>query len=181
MPVPGDLVHTGGTRMATWGVITMLLGVFAVFTPMLTGFSILLLLGVLVMAAGVMRMLWAFKAGSVGRGLLMFVLGLLTLAVGSLLLVNPLFAAVSVTILLTAYLVVDGAAELYAGIQRRPDAGWGWLTVGGVVSILLGILIWRQAPLAGVWAIGLFLGIKLFFVGLMMMTVGGTLRGIAKG
>ena len=177
----GDLVHQGGTRMATWGVITMLLGVFAMFTPMLTGFSILLLLGVIVMAAGIMRMVWAFKAGSVGRGLLMFVLGLLTLAVGFLLLVNPLFAAVSVTILLTLYLVVDGAAEIYAGIQRRPDAGWGWLTVGGVVSILLGVLIWRQAPLAGVWAIGLFLGIKLFFVGLMMMTVGGTLRGIAKG
>jgi uncharacterized membrane protein HdeD (DUF308 family) len=181
MPAPGDLVHTGGTRMATWGAITMLLGVFAMFTPMLTGLSILLLLGLIVMAAGILRMLWAFKAGSVGRGLLMFVLGLLTLAVGFLLLVNPLFAAVSVTILLTAYLVVDGAAEIYAGIQRRPDAGWGWLTVGGVVSILLGVLIWRQAPLAGVWAIGLFLGIKLFFVGLMMMTVGGTLRGIAKG
>jgi uncharacterized membrane protein HdeD (DUF308 family) len=178
MTGPGELVHKGGTRMATWGVITMLLGLFAMFTPMLTGFSILLLLGVIVMAAGIMRMLWAFKAGSVGRGLLMFVLGLLTLAVGLLLLVNP---AVSVTILLTVYLVVDGAAELYAGFQRRPDAGWGWLTVGGVVSILLGILIWRQAPLAGVWAIGLFLGIKLFFVGLMMMTVGGTLRGIAKG
>jgi uncharacterized membrane protein HdeD (DUF308 family) len=180
MTAPGDLVHTGGTRMATWGVITMLLGVFAMFTPMITGFSILLLLGVLVMAAGIMRMLWAFKAGSVGRGLLMFVLGLLTLVVGFLLLVNPVFAAVSVTILLTAYLVVDGAAEIYAGIQRRPDAGWGWLTVGGVVSILLGVLIWRQAPLAGVWAIGLFLGIKLFFVGLMMMTVGGTLRGVAE-
>jgi len=181
MTGPGDLVHKGGTRMATWGVLTMLLGVFAMFTPMLTGFSILLLLGLIVMAAGIMRMVWAFKAGSVGRGLLMFVLGLLTLVVGFLLLVNPLFAAVSVTILLTAYLVVDGAAEVYAGIQRRPDAGWGWLLVGGIISVLLGVLIWRQAPLAGVWAIGLFLGIKLFFVGLMMMTVGGTLRGVAKG
>jgi len=181
MSGPADLVRKGGTRMTTWGILTMALGVFAMFTPMLTGFSILLLLGILVMAAGLMRMLWAFKAGSVGRGVLMLVLGLLTLAVGLLLVVNPVFAAVSVTILLTIYLVVDGAAELVAGFQLRPAAGWGWLTFGGIVSILLGVMIWRQAPLAGVWAIGLFLGIKLFFVGLMMMTVGGTLRGIAKG
>ena len=181
MSESSDRVQQGGTRMTTWGVLTMLLGVFAMATPMLTGFSILLLLGILVMAAGIMRMIWAFKAGSVGRGLLMFVLGLLTIAVGFLLLVNPVFAAVSVTILLTLYLVVDGVAELYAGIQRKPASGWGWLTVGGVVSILLGVMIWRQAPLAGVWALGLFLGIKLFFVGLMMMTVGGTLRGVAKG
>lgn len=180
MAAVAERVHTGGTRMTTWGILTMVLGVIAMVTPMLTGFSILLLLGVIVMAAGVLRMIWAFKAGSVGRGLLMFVLGLLTLAVGLLLLVNPVFAAVSVTILLTIYLLVDGVAEIYAGLQRKPDAGWGWLTIGGVVSVLLGVMIWRQAPLAGVWALGLFLGIKLFFVGLMMMTVGGTLRNIAK-
>ena len=180
MPTPGDLVHTGGTRMTTWGVLTLVLGVVAMFTPMVTGFSILLLLGLLVMAAGIIRMIWAFKAGSVGRGLLMFVLGLLTLVVGLLLLANPVFAAVSVTILLTFYFVVDGVAEIYAGLQRRPDAGWGWLTIGGVVSILLGVMIWRQAPLAGVWALGLFLGIKLFFVGLMMLTVGGTLRRLGN-
>jgi len=180
MSGPNDVAHKGGTRMTTWGVITMLLGVFAMFTPMLTGFSLLLLLGVVVMAAGILRMIWAFKAGSVGRGMLMFVLGLLTLAVGLLLLVNPVFAAMSVTILLTLYLVVDGVAEVYAGVQRKPEAGWGWLVVGGVVSVLLGVMIWRQSPLAGVWAIGLFLGIKLFFVGLMMMTVGSTLRGMAK-
>ena len=180
MSGPGNLAQQGGTRMTTWGIITIVLGVIAMIMPMMTGFSILLILGIIVMAAGLMRMIWAFKAGSVGRGLLMFVLGLLTLAVGLLLVANPIFAAVSVTILLTVYLVVDGAAEVYAGVQRKPDAGWGWLTFGGVVSIVLGVMIWRQAPLAGVWAIGLFLGIKLFFVGLMMMTVGGTLRGIAK-
>ena len=55
MPTPGDLVHTGGTRMTTWGVLTLVLGVVAMFTPMVTGFSILLLLGLLVMAAGIIR------------------------------------------------------------------------------------------------------------------------------
>jgi uncharacterized membrane protein HdeD (DUF308 family) len=51
---------------------------------------------------------------------------------------------------------------------------------GGIVSILLGIMMWRQFPLAGAWAIGILLGIKLFFVGLIMVTTGSTLRSLAK-
>jgi hypothetical protein len=35
---------------------------------------------------------------------------------------------------------------------------------GGVVSVLLGIMIWRQFPLSGAYAIGVLVGIKLFFV-----------------
>jgi uncharacterized membrane protein HdeD (DUF308 family) len=40
--------------------------------------------------------------------------------------------------------------------------------------------IWRQFPLSGVWAIGILLGIKLFFVGLTMVTAGSAVRSMAK-
>jgi uncharacterized membrane protein HdeD (DUF308 family) len=52
----------------------------------------------------------------------------------------------------------------------KPGTGWGWLLFGGIVSILLGIIIWRQFPLSGVFAIGILFGIKLFFNGLLMVT-----------
>jgi uncharacterized membrane protein HdeD (DUF308 family) len=48
------------------------------------------------------------------------------------------------------------------------------------VSIWLGIIIRRQFPLSGVWAIGILLGIKLFFVGLIMVTGGSVVRSMAK-
>jgi len=51
--------------------------------------------------------------------------------------------------------------------------------VHGVVSVVPGVPTWRQAPLAGVWALGRFPGIKPCFVGLMMLTVGGRLQRIA--
>jgi uncharacterized membrane protein HdeD (DUF308 family) len=52
--------------------------------------------------------------------------------------------------------------------------------LGGLVSIVLGVMIWRQSPLAGVWVLGLFVGIKLVFAGIMMLTLGGAVKAVAK-
>jgi uncharacterized membrane protein HdeD (DUF308 family) len=173
-------VKTGARRMTTLGVVAIILGILAVLMPFVAGASATLLVGVLVLAAGIVRIVWAFGSGSFGRGLLRFVLGVLTLLCGVALLANPLFAMGVLTILLAIYLFVDGISEIVAGFKRRPQLGWLWMLIGGVVSILLGIFIWRQFPLSGIWAIGVLLGIKLFFIGLMMITAGSMMRSVSK-
>ena len=47
---------------------------------------------------------------------------------------------------------------------------------GGVLSFTLGLMIWRQYPLSGPMAIGILIGLKLFFAGITMLTVGSVLR-----
>ena len=173
-------VKTGARRMTTLGVVAIILGILAVLMPFLAGASAMLLLGVLVLAGGVVRIIWAFGSDSVGKGLLKFAIGALTLLAGIILLANPLFAMGVLTIFLAIYLFVDGISEIVAGFKRRPHLGWLWMLIGGVVSILLGIFIWRQFPLSGIWAIGVLLGIKLFFIGLMMIMAGSVMRSVSK-
>jgi uncharacterized membrane protein HdeD (DUF308 family) len=110
----------------------------------------------------------------------MFVIGGLTLLCGIALLANPLFASGVLTIMLALYFIIDGILEIAAAMRLRPEAGWGWMLFGGIVSILLGAVIWSQFPLSGIWAIGILLGIKLFFVGLIMVTSGSALRSMSK-
>jgi len=126
------------------------------------------------------RLIWAFQAGSLGRGLLMFAIGLLTLLAGLALLAHPLFASGVLTIMLAFYFILDGIGEIAAGIKVRPADGWGWMLFGGIVSIWLGLMIWGQFPLSGMWAIGILLGIKLFFVGLIMVTAGSAVKALTK-
>jgi uncharacterized membrane protein HdeD (DUF308 family) len=96
-------------------------------------------------------------------------------------LAHPLFAAGVLTILLAVYFILDGIGELAAGIRLRPAHGWGWLLLGGIVSILLGLMIWGlQFPLSGLCAVGILLGIKLFFIGLIMVTAGSAVSSIAE-
>src|SRR5215218_4657066 len=99
-------------RMTTFGIIAIILGFLCMAAPIVTGLSIALLLGVLVLVAGVVRLVWAFQAGSLGEGILKFLLAGLTLVCGLLLVANPLFAAGFLTILLSLYFIVDGVSEI---------------------------------------------------------------------
>ena len=175
-----EAAKSGGKSMTFFGVIAIILGMLSMMMPGLTGVSVIYLLGMIVLVAGIVRLIWAFQAGSLGRGLLMFAVGLLTLLTGLALLAHPLFASGVLTVMLAFYFILDGIGELAAGIRLRPANGWGWLLFGGIVSIWLGLMIWRQFPLSGVWAIGILLGIKLFFIGLIMVTAGSAARSITK-
>ena len=172
-------IKAGGRNMTIFGVITIILGILAMLAPGLTGMSVVLVVGIFVIGGGIVRMIWAFQAGSVGRGVLMFAIGGLTSLCGIILVANPIFAAGVLTIILAIYFVVDGICEIAASFQLKPRSGWGWMLFAGIVSILFGIMIWGQFPLSGAWAIGILLGIKLFFVGLIMITGGSVVRSAA--
>ncbi len=174
-----DAAGRGGKRMSRLGIVTMVLGFLVMLAPVLVGFSLLWILGLLVAGAGLCRMFWAFQTGSLGKGVLVFAIGGLTLLAGIALLANPYLASGVLTIVLAIYFVVDGAAEIGSAFGQPPGSGRGWLLFGGAVSILLGIIIWRQCPLSGVWAIGVLIGIKLFFGGMIMVAAGSTVRAAA--
>jgi uncharacterized membrane protein HdeD (DUF308 family) len=165
-----------GKRMTTFGIIAIILGILAMIAPVVAGLSIALFLGVLVVIGGVVRLVWAFQAGSLGEGILKFLLAGLTLVCGMMLVANPLFASGFLTILLALYFIVDGVSEIAVGLGSRR----GWFIFAGAVSILLGVLLWAQFPLSGAWALGILLGIKLLFIGLIMIMGGSAARSMAS-
>jgi uncharacterized membrane protein HdeD (DUF308 family) len=172
---------TSGARKTTiFGIIVMILGVLALLSPSVTGLTIATAVGFLVVTAGILRMIWAFGAGSLGGGLVVFAIGALTLLCGIALVSHPMFASGLLTFLLIGYFILDGIFELVVAFKIKPATGWGFVLVGGIVSIVLGIMMWRQFPIAGAWAIGVLLGIKLIFVGLIMVTAGSAIKSLAR-
>jgi uncharacterized membrane protein HdeD (DUF308 family) len=90
---------------------------------------------------------------------------LLYLAVGILLLVNPLEGALALTIVLAVFLIVEGIFKIITALRVRDHDGWGWLLASGIMSVILGLLIWAEWPASGLWVIGLLVGIQLRFTG----------------
>lgn len=174
-----DTVANGGKNTKLIGIITIILGILSIAAPLVAGVSIAVLVGLLVLVGGIARMVWAFQASSLGKGLLGFAIGLLTLICGVALVTDPLLASGFLTIMLAAYFLVDGAFEIAAAFQLRPASGWGWLLAAGALSLLLGLMIWQQFPLSGAWAIGVLLGVKLLFVGMIMIGTGSPARSSA--
>ena len=167
-------------RTTILGMISIILGILAMIMPGMTGLSVLMVLGVLVLIGGIVRIIWAFQAESLGKGILRFAIGGLTIICGIILIGNPIFTSGLVTILLALYFILDGISEIVAGFRNGPGTGGIWLLFGGVISILLGLVLWAQYPLSGAWALGILLGIKLFMAGLIMVAAGSVVRSIAK-
>ena len=95
-------------------------------------------------------------------------------------LANPMFLLASLTLILAFYFLFDGISECIAAFQVKPEQGWVWLLIGGIASMALGIMIWRQFPSSAIWAIGLLVGIRLLFAGMSMIMLGSVGRAAAK-
>jgi len=127
---------------------------------------------VLITAAGLAMTVYAFKAGSFGRGLLQFLFGGITVLCGVAMFVTPILSMFGLTGLLMAYFVVDGLFAIISGVRGRPEPGWGWVIVSGIASIVLAVLMWREWPASGAYAVGLLVGIRLISSGWSIAMLG---------
>jgi uncharacterized membrane protein HdeD (DUF308 family) len=165
-----EMMNAAGKNMKWLGILTMFLGLMALASPLMTGISLVILLGSFVLLGGIMRLIWTFRG--LATGPFPILTGILTVICGLIMVSDPILASGFLTILIAIYLVTDGLYEMFAAFGLRPKSGWGWMMFGGVLSLLLGLMIWRQYPLSGAWAMGLFLGFKLLFIGMTMAGVG---------
>ena len=175
----GTIKRHAGLGMAV-GILTVIAGFLALVAPLVAGLSIAIAVGVLLILAGVSRLFLAFRMGSFGHGLLVFVIGLLSIVAGGYMLGRPGMALATLTIFLAAYFVVEGAFEIIWAFRLRPIKGWGWTLFSGIVALALGIMIWRQFPVSGVWAVGTLVGVSLIFGGASLASVCGAARSAAK-
>jgi uncharacterized membrane protein HdeD (DUF308 family) len=169
-----------GTAVAV-GILLIIMGILSIAAPFVTGISVMVMVGVLMIISGLGVCLLAFQVGAFGAGLAWFLVGLLTLIAGWMVTSSPVAALAGMTLLLAGYFIVSGVVELFAAFGARPTQGWGWMAVSAVVTLLLGIMLWRQFPISGIWAIGTLFGFKLLFTGTSVLTLGMAVRKGVKG
>lgn len=169
---------------ASWvvgvGVVLLVLGVLAMASPLMTGVAITLTIGCFLIVGGVGQCLLAFRAGAFGRGLLILLIGLVAVLAGGYMIAQPLAALASITLFIAAYFFATGILAVITALQLGAARGRGWMLFNGVITFLLGLMLWRQWPLSGAWAVGVLFGIQLISTGASLVALGGAVRRTAK-
>jgi uncharacterized membrane protein HdeD (DUF308 family) len=156
-------------------VLLIVAGAAAIAFPVLSTFAVEFWTAIAFAIAGVAQTIHAFAARSWGGFFGGLLVGLLYLATGLVLWRNPIAGVVTLTVFLAAVLVVDGIVRSILAFQIRPRPGWFWPLLGGIVSIVLGVMIWQQLPSSALSILGLLLGINLIFSGItfLMLAMSG--------
>jgi len=68
--------------------------------------------------------------------------------------------------------------DLVAYFQTRAIPGSGWILFDGIVTLILGILVWRQWPSSSLWVIGTLVGISMIFTGMTRLMLSLAARRI---
>lgn len=172
--------HKHAGWIVALGVVTVIAGVLAIASPFLSGASISVFLGIAMVVGGVARLMGAFRAGSFGRGTLAFIGGALTLLFGLIMVFRPGVGLATMTLMLGVYLLVDGIFGTVLAFQVKPEKGWGSMLFSAAMGVLLGIMLLKEWPVSGLWAVGTLVGINMIFAGFSIITIGSAAKGVAK-
>jgi uncharacterized membrane protein HdeD (DUF308 family) len=160
------------------GVALVLMGAAAVSYAALATAVMVVVLGYLLLAGGIVEIVNTFLAGT-WRGFFLHLLGgIVHLDLGGFMIDRPERTAEVLTVVLAVAFMVGGLFRIAGAVTRR-FAGWPWVLLNGVVTPALGVLIWRQWPESAYWVIGLFAGIDLIFNGWSWIMLGLTVRAVA--
>ena len=149
------------------GVVLLVLGATAVVLPPIATLAVTVLLGWLFLVSGILGLIttfWMRHAPGFWWSLLSAVLGIV---VGAVLLASPLTGAFSLTLVLVAFFLVEGAVSIMFALDHKRELSgqWGWMLVSGIIDLGLAIMIFAGLPSTAAWAVGLLVGINMIFGG----------------
>ena len=146
------------------GIALIALGTFSLIAVSVATLATVTLISVLLIIGGITQSLGAFWARRWSGFFTLLLIGILYLVVGVVTLEHPVTFAADLTLMIAVFLIVGGVFRIVSALTTRYP-NWAWMLLNGAISLVLGIMIWRQWPVATLWVIGTFVGIDLIFNG----------------
>ncbi|MGB6396502.1 MAG: HdeD family acid-resistance protein [Bradyrhizobium sp.] len=154
------------------GVVYLIAGFIALGSVAVATVASVLVVGVMMIVAGVAEVFSAFQIKSWGKFLLWVLLGALYIVAGFVTFENPLLAAALLTLILGASLVASGIMRIVLAFSMKQETPWIWVVLSGVITLLLGLLILAHWPVSSLYILGVFLGIDLIMAGAGWIGIG---------
>ena len=171
-------------RASSWsivlGVLMIIAGLIAMIEPGVSGLFITIVVGWSAIFNGVAQIFFGFRTHGGWHVLLEVVLGIIYIIAGVYLLMHPVGGLLALTLILASFLLIYGVFALVLAFQIKPRNGWVWVLIDGVVTLLLGVLIWAHWPFNADWVVGTLFGISIFMSGVTRLMVSLALRNVAS-
>lgn len=162
---PTDIVRQASTWSILWGVSLIIFGVLAVGSPFLAAVAVNVFIAWLIVLAGVVHLVLAFYAHGAGSLIWKLLVGVAYLCFGGYLITHPVLGVATLTLVLASLFLVEGILDIVLFFRMRSLRGSTWVLIDGIITLLLGMMIYTQWPSSSAWAIGLLVGVSMIISG----------------
>jgi len=161
------------------GVVYLVAGLIALGSVAAATAASVLVVGAMMVVAGVFEVISAFQVKSWGRFIFWLLLGVLYIVAGFVAWDNPFLTAIWLTLILGAALVASGIMRIFLAFNMKHGSPWVWVVVSGLITLVLGLIILAHWPFSAVYTLGIFLGVDLVFAGASWIGLGFGLKNAA--
>jgi len=177
---PMELSKVGSGGSIFWAILLILFGFLAIGIPFATSLGVVVVIAWLIIFSGGFQFIHAFQSHGAGSILWKLFVAILYLIVGIYFVMNPLIGVAGFTLALAAFFVGEGVADLVFYFQNRSAGGAGWILLDGIITLILGVMVWRQWPSSSMWVIGTLVGISMILTGTTRLMVSLAARGVKR-
>lgn len=162
------------------GILLIIAGLLSLFTLAFTTFLSTLFIGWLLIIGGFFQIIHSVKhyihkskALQVENGdnhgykylYLGFLNSLFSIITGIIIIYDPFFAILSLTLLFSVFFIVSGTVRIINALIISGYQNKLWLILNGITGIILGILILSGWPDSSLWFIGLYVAVDFILTG----------------
>jgi uncharacterized membrane protein HdeD (DUF308 family) len=163
---PVEMVRKASTVSVLWGVLLIVFGMVAVAVPLFAAVAVNAMVAWLIILAGIVHLMVAFRVhDGAGSRIWRALVGVAYVCFGGYLIWRPLLGVASLTLLLASLFLIEGILNIVLYVKMRSIHGSIWVLTDGIVTLLLGLLIYMQWPSSSAWAIGTLVGVSLIISG----------------
>jgi uncharacterized membrane protein HdeD (DUF308 family) len=162
---PVGTVRQASTLSIVWGVLLIVFGMVAVGSPFLAAVAVNVAIAWLIVLAGVVHLMLAFRAHGAGSMIWKLLVGIAYLFFGAYLIMHPVLGVASLTLILASLFLIEGILDIILFFKMRSLGGSSWVLVDGIITLLLGLMIYLQWPSSSAWAIGILVGVSMIISG----------------
>jgi uncharacterized membrane protein HdeD (DUF308 family) len=146
-------------------ILLIICGLLAILLPIEMSIGVVIVIAWLLMISGVFQVIHAFRSTGVGHILWKIVVALIYFGTGLFLRMRPGIGIATLTFVIIVFLVAEGLIDIIFYFRSRKVGASGWVLFDGIVTLILGLMIWRHWPSGSLWVIGFLVGINMIMTG----------------
>ncbi len=154
------------------GIVSVLVGGFAIASPVVFSFILTQLIGAFCLVSGLISLFQAVFGAERPHRFLSGFSAVIRIAAGSALFFYTVAGMAALTLILAVVFLTEGIVCAITALRMRSNPAWVWLLLNGLTALLLGYVIYAKWPIDASGVIGVLYGIQSLFSGVAMLMIG---------